>query len=121
MDTNFLYYPYSNPPATLVELLHRTALTYPDKLAFTYLMDGEMEEATLTFGNLDRQARAIGAWLQERKAFGERALLLFPPGLEYIAAYFGCLYAGVIAVPAYPPRLNRPAPRIQGIVADSLA
>ena len=46
-------------------------------------------------------------------------MLLYPPGLDYIAAFFGCLYAGFIAVPAYPPRLNRPVPRIQAIVADA--
>ncbi len=50
--------------------------------------------------------------------FGQRALLLYPPGLDFIAAYFGCLYAGVIAVPVYPPRKNRSMLRIQA-VADS--
>jgi acyl-CoA synthetase (AMP-forming)/AMP-acid ligase II len=68
---------------------------------------------------LDRQARSIGALLQGLVPPGERALLLYPPGLEYIAVFFGCLYAGVVAVSAYPPRLNRPDPRLQGIVADS--
>jgi acyl-CoA synthetase (AMP-forming)/AMP-acid ligase II/acyl carrier protein len=52
---------------------------------------------------------------------GERALLLHPPGLEFVAAFFGCLYAGVVAVPAYPPRLHRPDPRIEEIVADAQA
>jgi len=52
---------------------------------------------------------------------GARALLLYPPGLEYIAAFFGCLYAGVIPVPAYPPRLNRPEPRLQAIAVDAQA
>jgi amino acid adenylation domain-containing protein/thioester reductase-like protein len=70
---------------------------------------------------LDQRARAIGSWLESFGATGERALLLYPPGLDYIASFFGCLYAGVTAVPAYPPRLNRPVPRIQAIVADSQA
>lgn len=67
--------------------------------------------------------RAIGAWLQSRVAAGERALLLYPPGLDYIAGFFGCLYAGVVAVPAYPPspNPNRPMSRIHAIVADSQA
>jgi acyl-CoA synthetase (AMP-forming)/AMP-acid ligase II len=84
-------------------------------------MDGEAEEIHLTYEELDRQARAIGAWLQAFGATGERALLLFPPGLEYIAAFFGCLYAGVIAVPAYPPRSNRHLDRLRAIVVDAQA
>src|SRR5262249_21594529 len=74
-----------------------------------------------TYEELDRQARAIGAWLQSRGITGERALLLYPPGLEYIVAFFGCLYAGVVAVPAYPPRRNRSTSRLQAIVADAQA
>ena len=50
---------------------------------------------------------------------GGRALLLYPPGLEFIAAFFGCLYAGVVAVPAYLPRLNRPMTRLRSIVVDA--
>lgn len=104
---------------TLVELLRKRVRTQPGDVAYRFLVDGENEEIVVSYVELDRQARAIGAWLQSIVAANERALLLYPPGLEYIAAFFGCLYAGVIAVPAYPPRLNRPVPRIQGIVADS--
>jgi acyl-CoA synthetase (AMP-forming)/AMP-acid ligase II len=111
----------SSTPKTVVDLLRRAASDLPEHLFCVYLVDGEQEELGITFGELDRQARAIGAWLQQHKSAGERALLLYPPGLDYMAAYFGCLYAGVIAVPAYPPRLNRPVPRIQGIVADAQA
>ena len=60
----------------------------------------------LSYAGLDERARAIAALLQEHGAAGERVLLLYPPGLDYIAAFFGCLYAGVVAVPAYPPRLT---------------
>jgi amino acid adenylation domain-containing protein/thioester reductase-like protein len=108
-------------PSTLVELLRRRAHDQPDKLAYTYLVDGESQEVNLVYRELDRRARAIGARLQKLGMKGERALLLYPPGLDYIASFFGCLYAGVVAVPAYPPRLNRPVPRIQAIVADSRA
>lgn len=107
--------------ATLVDLLRSRAAESPDKLAYIFLLDGEVQEERITYGELHRQAQAIGAWLQSLGAAGERAVLLYPPGLGYIAAFFGCLYAGVVAVPAYPPRLNRPVPRIQGIVADSQA
>jgi len=108
-------------PDTLVDLLRLRADRQSENLAYRFIQDSESDIATVTYEELDRQARAIGAWLESFGAAGERALLLYPPGLDYIAAFFGCLYAGVTAVPAYPPRLNRPVPRIQSIVADSQA
>ncbi|GIX01631.1 MAG: hypothetical protein KatS3mg112_0568 [Thermogutta sp.] len=89
-------------PTTLVELLRHRATYQPDDIAFIYLVDGETEEQPITYRELDRQARAIAAWLQTHDLVGERALLLYPPGLDFIAAFFGCLYAGVVAVPVYP-------------------
>ena len=106
--------------ATLVELLRWRASHQSDQRAYTFLTKGE-EELSLTYAELDRQARAIGAMLQRQGASGERVLLLYPAGLEYIAAFFGCLYAGVLAVPAYPPRSNRSLRRIESIVADAQA
>lgn len=108
----------------LVELLRWRADTQPDKRAYTYLKDGENKEIQLTYGELDKRARAIAASLEKKGLTGERALLLYPPGLDYISGFFGCLYAGVIAVPAYPPdpnRLNRSLPRLQAIVNDAKA
>jgi len=104
--------------SNLVELLRSRAYHQPEQRAYIFLGDGENESGDLTYGELDRRARAIGAWLQSLDTKGKRALMLYPPGLEFIAAFFGCLYAGVIAVPAYPPRRNRPMPRILSIVAD---
>lgn len=108
-------------PSTLVDLLQWRADQQPEKLAYRFLPDGQSEIRTITYTELDQRARAIGAWLESFGVGGERALLLYPPGLEYVASFFGCLYAGVTAIPAYPPRLNRPVPRIQSIVADSQA
>jgi acyl-CoA synthetase (AMP-forming)/AMP-acid ligase II/acyl carrier protein len=88
-------------------------------LAFTFLSDGEKTEVRASYSELDRRARAIAAWLSEHGSAGERALLLYPPGLDFIAAFFGCLYAGVVAVPAFPPRPNRPMPRLEGMVTDA--
>jgi 8-amino-7-oxononanoate synthase len=102
-------------PSTLVELLRRRARCLPDQTAFTILVDGEDERFDLTYGQLDRQARAIAAWLESHDLVGQRALLLYPAGAEFIAAFFGCLYAGVVAVPVYPPRRNRSLSRIQAI------
>ncbi len=107
--------------STLIEILRWRALQQPEQKAYTFLQDGEVEESHLTYGNLDCQARAIAALLQSQGLSGERALLLYPPGLEYITAFFGCLYAQVVAVPAYPPRLNRSIARLQAIVADAQA
>jgi len=108
-------------PSNLVELLRHRARCQPDDIAFTFLEDGETKQVHLTYKELDRQAKAIGAWLQSHGLVGERALLLYPAGLEFIAAFFGCLYAGVIAVPVYPPRRNRSLNRIQTIADDAEA
>jgi acyl-CoA synthetase (AMP-forming)/AMP-acid ligase II len=91
----------------MVEVLRARAGHTPDGLAFCWLRDGEEEGARLTYGDLDRKARAIAGVLQETARPGERALLLYDPGLEFLPAFFGCLYAGVVPVPAYPPRLDR--------------
>src|SRR5690349_18990664 len=97
---------------TLVELLRIRAAHQPDNHGYTFLRDSDVEEERYTYAELDCKARAIGAVLQSRQAMGERILLLYPPGLDYIVAFFGCLYAGAIAVPAYPPQPNRPMPRL---------
>ncbi|MDA7977592.1 MAG: aminotransferase class I/II-fold pyridoxal phosphate-dependent enzyme [Pirellulales bacterium] len=108
-------------PATLVDLVRHRAHHLPDEVAFTFLVDGENEQIHITYWELERQARAIAARLQAMNLAGERALLLYPPGLEFISAFFGCMFAGVVAVPAYPPRMNRKLDRIQAIVADCSA
>lgn len=105
--------------ASLVDLLRYRAHTQPDRRAFTFLLDGERDERHLTYGELDRLARSLAVVFESLDAQGRRALLLFPPGLDYLAAFFGCLYAGVTAVPAYPPRRNRSVNRLQSIVRDS--
>jgi len=104
-----------------VDLVRHRAQYQPDEIAFVYLVDGENEQISLTNKELDRQARGIAAWLQSLGLVGERALLLYPPGLEFTAAFFGCLYAGVVAVPVYPPRRNRSLTRIQAIADDAEA
>jgi acyl-CoA synthetase (AMP-forming)/AMP-acid ligase II/7-keto-8-aminopelargonate synthetase-like enzyme/acyl carrier protein len=106
-------------PASLVDLLRWRALHQPERLAYTFLIDGEVEGDRYTYAALDLRVRSIAAKLQELGAAGERVLLLYPAGLDYIAAFFGCLYAGAIAVPAYPPRKNRSMGRIEGIVGDA--
>ncbi len=104
---------------TLVDLLHYRAQSQPARQAYIFLQNGETESGSLTYGELDRQARAIATFLQSQVTSGERTLLLYPSGMEFIAAFFGCLYAGVIAVPAYPPRPNRSINRIKSLITDS--
>lgn len=104
---------------TLVELLRRRADDLAEQPAFIFLTDGETEVGELTYGELDHRARAIAARLQSLCAQGERAILLYPPGLDYIAAFFGCLYAGVVAVPAYPPQRKRMLGRLRAVLTDS--
>ena len=104
---------------TLVDVLRARSIEQPDRPAFTFLAGGGQGDQQLTFGQLDRRARGIAATLQRIGGGGERAVLLFPPGLDYVAAFFGCLYAGVVAVPAYPPRPNRSLDRLRAIVADA--
>jgi amino acid adenylation domain-containing protein len=109
---------------TLVDVLHLAARRAPDHCTYTFLADGESDALAVSNAALDRQARAIAARLQSFGASGERALLVYAPGLEYLAAFFGCLYAGVVPVPVYPPdpgRLNRTAPRLQAVAADAQA
>jgi acyl-CoA synthetase (AMP-forming)/AMP-acid ligase II len=110
--------------ATLVDVLRHWAELQPHERVFTFLVDGETHEATLTFRELDRQARAVAAMLDSLDLRGRRALLLYAPGLEYVCGFLGCLYAGVVAVPVYPPdpsRLERTLPRLQAIAQDAQA
>jgi acyl-CoA synthetase (AMP-forming)/AMP-acid ligase II/acyl carrier protein len=111
-----------NNLANLVDLLQWRLQEEPEKRAYTLMIDGKEEGSTLTYAQLDRQARAIAALLQSYQAEGERVLLLFPQSLEVIAAFMGCLYAGVIAIPAPAPeasRLKRTLPRLQAIASDA--
>jgi len=93
---------------SMAEVLRRRAADSAARLAFQFLHCDGTEGPRLTYGELDAQARRIAAALQQQAGPGERALLLYAPGLEFIPAFFGCLYAGLIAVPAYPPRPDRP-------------
>ena len=106
---------------TIVDLLRQRASYRPHERAFMFLVDGENDELNITYAELDRKARALGAWLIASGMSGKRVLLLFPSGLDFIAAFMGCLYGGAIAVPAYPPRKNRSVERIEAIAADANA
>ena len=103
----------------ILDILAERAITEPQRDAYVYLKNGETVSERLTYGKLDQQARAIASILRQWQ--GERALLLYQSGLEFISAFFGCLYAGVIAVPAYPPRRNQSMARLLAIAQDAQA
>ncbi len=106
-----------------VELLQYRAVHQAAHIAFRFLPDGDVTDSapTLTFAELDERARAIAASLLQRCEPGDRALLIYPSGLDFVAAFFGCLYAGIIAVPAYPPKRNQKLQRLQTLVEDCAA
>ncbi|QZH64875.1 fatty acyl-AMP ligase [Mycolicibacterium farcinogenes] len=104
--------------ATLLDLLQQRAATYQDKVAFSFSYHGDDENLTqLTYRDLDRRARAIASTLQKLGAAGERVLVLCRPGLDSIAGFFGCIYAGAVAVPVH----ERLAPRLSAVVPDAHA
>src|SRR6185369_13717455 len=108
--------------STLVQLLQKRASEPNGEASYKFLPDGSTEPITLTFGELDIAARAVATRLQQLNLKGERALLLYAPGLDFIVGFFGCLYAGVIAVPVYPPNPAQPVrtlKRLQAIIADA--
>jgi 8-amino-7-oxononanoate synthase len=103
---------------TLVDLLEYRTARQPEHTVFRFINSDGCEDGALTFATLARRARAIAAQLAEHVVPGDRVVLLIPPGLEYVAAFFGCLYAGAVAVPAYPPNPRRADPRVARMVAD---
>ncbi len=103
----------------LVDLLSQRARQTPTQVAYTFLSDGEDDARSLTYAELEQRAKAIAAYLQKNSLPGERILLCYPSGLEYIAAFFGCLYAGALAVPLYPPHARRVDERIEAIRRDA--
>lgn len=107
--------------SNLIDLLRGRAADTPDRTVFTFLRDGVTPAETVTFAELDRRARETAAWLQPRFPIGARAVLLYPPGIEFVVAFLGCVYAGLIAVPAYPPRGRDIDPRIRAMAADAQA
>lgn len=100
----------------LVDLLRYRAEKQPDDVLYTFLSDQQNQVEKRTYKQLDQVAKLIACHLQKLNIKGGRALLLYPSGLSFIEAFFGCLYAGVIAVPAYPPRKNQKLERLQSII-----
>ena len=106
------------PPDTIPSRLCRHAQDRPDRLIYRFLRD-DGGAHTLAFGELHRRVLSLAVALGEHAGQGDRAILLYPPGLEFVEAFLACLAAGVVAVPAYPPRRNRNGDRLRAILDDA--
>src|SRR6516225_2460436 len=105
-------------PANLLQLLRASAQAYRDN-GFTFLSSRTSPEVRLTFAQLDQQARCLAAVLQGRGLAGQRALLCYPAGVDFLVGLFGCLHAGMVAVPAYPPRASKADGRLDSISSNA--
>ena len=113
--------PYSPPETNFLERLRYWADAQPEKVAYRFLEGGEEESESLTYAQLDAKARAVAAKLVSQGFAGQRALMMYDPGLDFVIAFFACHYAGVTPVPAYPPRRNRNMGRISAISDNARA
>lgn len=113
--------PVPPAPRTLMRQLDRHAFEKPDVAAFRFIRGPDFSTTDLSFAALRTQALRIAHALRVRHAEGNRVLLVLPPGGDYIAGFLGCLYAGAIAVPIYPPRRNRPPERFATVARNSAA
>jgi acyl-CoA synthetase (AMP-forming)/AMP-acid ligase II len=106
----------SNFVSNIVEILQQRAVSQGEKTAYIFLKDGENKEIRLTYQELDLKAKAIAFQLQQVVAPGSRALLVYPYNkcLEFITAFFGCLYGGIVAVPCHPPKNRLTTLEVQG-------
>ncbi|QEG36801.1 Long-chain-fatty-acid--AMP ligase FadD29 [Bythopirellula goksoeyrii] len=103
--------------SNLAEMLQSRACQFPELTAFVF-EDDEGNQQSWTFAQLELRSRSLGRWLARRTSVGDRVLLVYPPGLEFIAAFMGCVYAGALPVPATYPKPRRPSPRLDSIVED---
>jgi len=112
------------PGADLVGVMQFRAMEMPDQVAYAFLGNEDTPPMRRTYSEIEQHARAIAEQLVARGLTGQRAMLVFDPGLDFVAAFLGCLYSGTTAVPAYPPdpmRLHRTLDRLQSIVEDAEA
>jgi acyl-CoA synthetase (AMP-forming)/AMP-acid ligase II len=110
--------------ASLVHALEQLSSTIPTDIAYTFLPEGEDEEVNITFRELEMRSQAVAARLQKLAHQGDRAALVYESSIEYIVALVGCFYAGIVAVPVYPPdpmRIRRTGARLRAILQDSQA
>ncbi|MBL3657518.1 non-ribosomal peptide synthetase/type I polyketide synthase [Fulvivirga sediminis] len=106
---------------SIAELVMHKRSTSSNEVVFKYLENGEQVTHSLTYEEIDTKAREIASYLQHHNFKGQRALLLFASGTDFIVSFLGCLYAKVIAVPIYPPRNNKSIKRLESVISDAEA
>ena len=104
---------------SLVERMQWLKTHRKNDIAIQFMADGETLDCALSYSDLDRCARCFAATLQRLDLSGERVVLMLPTGKDYVVALFGCLYAGCIAIPSFPPRPNRSLKRVESILTDA--
>ena len=107
--------------ASLADLLRVEVSAHPERTAIQFLGDGESVTESATYAELDARARRVACWLSSRVSPRSRVLLSFNPGLNFVNAFLGCIYAGVTAVPVYPPRRRGNLDRLEAIAINSRA
>ncbi len=103
----------------IIQRLKELAATRPNDVIYNYVEDEKKPPVSMTYAEVDAEAKKIASNLLATGKKGDRALMLYPAGLEFISAFYGCLYAGMVAVPAYPPRKNQKISRLKSIISDA--
>lgn len=101
---------------TILDVISTRAYSSGNNIIFSFLNDGEIEQCSLTYSSLHRQANLISSYVSRLTKPGDRVLLLYPTGPEFICAFIGCLYAGLIAVPVPIPRARHRDERLQSVI-----
>lgn len=109
----------SYPASNLVSVLQQNAEKYPEKIVYIFLEDGENEKEKISCSEIVERSKSIAAYLQKSGEKGDRVLLLFPTGIAFILSLYGCFFAGMIGVPAYPPKRNKPNERFTAILQNA--
>ncbi len=111
--------PQAYPSAEMVSLLLKNAEISGDKALYIFLDDGYTETLRISYKSVVNKAKAVAVELQKNGNKGDHVLLLFPAGVEFIISFYGCFMAGMVAIPAYPPRRKKVDPRFLSILHDA--
>ncbi|MGO4390645.1 amino acid adenylation domain-containing protein [Variovorax sp. M-6] len=109
---------------TLASLFEAQCEAHSGKLAYGFLKDDLSLAQESSYGRLLADVRSAAAWVSARTQAGDRVLLAFPPGLDFVRVFWACMLAGRVAVPVPAPdpvRLHHAAPRLRSLIADSRA
>lgn len=109
----------NNDSFNWLQILEQKALDYPNNVVLTESINGTDQQAKLTYVELSQKAKALAVSISQKSQFGDRVILLIPNSIDYVVSFFACIYAGVMAVPAYPPHnKKRDWSRLNAMVND---